>query len=77
MTTKPAVEQITAAMSGDRVEQCQRCKNQYILVELCQRCANQYILIWLSPGDDYNDFGDRYCPFCGLQTDELTGSVIL
>ena len=63
MTTIPAVGQITAAMSGDIVEQC-------------QRCANQYILIWLSPGDDYNDFGDRYCPFCGLQTDELTGSVI-
>ena len=63
MTTKPAVEQTTAAMPGDRVEKC-------------QRCANQYILIWLKPGDDYNDFGDRYCPFCGLQTDELTGSVI-
>ena len=45
-------------------------------VDACQRCKNLYVLIWLKESDDYNDFGDRYCPFCGLQTDVLTGGVI-
>jgi hypothetical protein len=45
--------------------------------KICQRCGNIYILIWLKPGDDYNDFSLRHCPFCGLLTDELTGSVIV
>jgi hypothetical protein len=40
-------------------------------IELCQRCGNQYILIWLKQGDDYNDFGLRHCPFCGLITEEF------
>jgi hypothetical protein len=46
------------------------------MVKACQRCANQYVLVWLKEGDDYNDFGDRYCPFCGLNTDEITASVL-
>jgi hypothetical protein len=49
-------ETIKAALPGEKVEQC-------------QRCGNQYILIWLKLGDDYNDFGDRHCPFCGLVTE--------
>ena len=52
------------AMSGEKIE-------------VCQRCGNQYILIWLKEGDDYNDFAFRHCPFCGLLTDEITGSVIV
>jgi hypothetical protein len=46
-------------------------------IEVCQICGNQYILIWLTQGTDYNDFGLRHCPFCGLLTDELTASVIV
>jgi len=38
-------------------------------VDTCGRCNNQYMVIWLKEGEDYNDFGDRYCPFCGLLTD--------
>ena len=45
--------------------------------EICQRCGNIYIIIWMKPGDDYNDFGLRHCPFCGLLTDEVTGSVVV
>ncbi len=45
-------------------------------VDLCQRCGNAYLLIWLREGEYYNDFGFRYCPFCGLLTDEVTGSVV-
>ena len=45
-------------------------------VEVCQRCKKLYVLIWLKESDNYNDFGDRYCPFCGLQTDVLTEGVI-
>jgi len=41
----------------------------------CQRCGNSYIVIWLKEGEDYNDFGFRHCPFCGLLTDEISGSV--
>jgi len=32
----------------------------------CERCGNHYLVIWLTQGDQYNDFGDRHCPFCGL-----------
>jgi hypothetical protein len=60
---KQAGEQMKAAMLDDRVE-------------ICQRCTNIYTIIWLKSGDDYNDFGLRYCPFCGLLADELTGSVM-
>ena len=45
-------------------------------VSTCQRCHNTYILIWMIKGDDYNDFGLRYCPFCGLIVDETTGSIV-
>ena len=43
----------------------------YENVEKCENCGNVYRLIWLKEGDDYNDFGFRHCPFCGLLTDEL------
>ena len=45
-------------------------------LDICQRCRNVYILIWLAEGEDYNDFGLRYCPFCGLLTDGITGNII-
>ena len=45
-------------------------------VETCQRCGNTYILLWFEQGDGYRDFGDRHCPFCGLVTDQVTGSVV-
>jgi len=40
-------------------------------VETCDQCGNVYRLVWLKEGDDYNDFGFRHCPFCGLLMDEL------
>jgi hypothetical protein len=43
----------------------------------CQRCKNIYILIWLAEAENYNDFGLRHCPFCGLLTDQITGSVMI
>jgi hypothetical protein len=33
--------------------------------EICPRCGNIYRVVWMNAGDDYNDFGQRYCPFCG------------
>jgi len=39
-------------------------------VVICQHCGNIYKVIHLKEGDDYNDFGFRHCPFCGLLTDE-------
>ena len=39
-------------------------------VETCPDCGNVYKVELLNQGDDYNDFGYRYCPFCGLVTDE-------
>ena len=38
--------------------------------EVCQHCGNIYKVVWIKEGDDYNDFGMRHCPFCGLLTDE-------
>ena len=38
-------------------------------VDACGRCKNQYMVIRLKEGTDYNDFGDRFCPYCGLLTD--------
>jgi hypothetical protein len=52
------------AMSGEKIQ-------------VCQNCGNRYILIWLNQGEDHNDFGLRHCPFCGLLTDEMTGSVMV
>ena len=45
--------------------------------EICISCGNIYKVVWLKEGDDYNDFGCRHCPFCGLLTDEFAhnGSV--
>ena len=54
--------QIEKAISEDRVDEC-------------QRCGNTYLLIWFKEGDDYNDFGFRHCPFCGLCVDEIARSV--
>jgi hypothetical protein len=38
--------------------------------KICENCGNIYRIEWLKEGDDYNDFGQRYCPFCGLLTNE-------
>jgi hypothetical protein len=38
--------------------------------EICESCGNIYRVEWLKEGDDYNDFGQRYCPFCGMLTNE-------
>ena len=40
-------------------------------VETCEHCGNIYKLVWLKESHDYNDFGFRHCPFCGLLIDEL------
>jgi len=44
--------------------------------ETCHNCGNTYIVDWLKEGPDFNDFGMRHCPFCGLLTDELAGRVV-
>jgi transcription elongation factor Elf1 len=37
--------------------------------ERCPRCGNEYVVVWLKEAENYNDFGDRFCPFCGLMTE--------
>ena len=44
-------------------------------IDVCPNCGNTYVLIQLKEGDDYNDFGDRYCPFCGLLTEAFCIAV--
>jgi hypothetical protein len=34
--------------------------------EICENCGNVFRNELLKIGDDYNDFGQRYCPYCGL-----------
>jgi hypothetical protein len=36
----------------------------------CEDCGNVYCIKWLKKGDQYNDFGQRICPFCGVTTRE-------
>jgi hypothetical protein len=38
--------------------------------EICENCGNIYRIERFKEGEDYNDFGQRYCPFCGLLTNE-------
>ena len=40
-------------------------------INVCKKCGNVYKNAWLKTGDDWNDFGFRYCPFCGAQTEEF------
>jgi hypothetical protein len=40
-------------------------------MEVCQACKTIYSLEILKPGEDYNDFGIRYCPYCGNPTQGL------
>jgi len=35
----------------------------------CETCGNVYQIHWIKKGEDYNDFGYRYCPFCGEMFD--------
>ena len=66
MTTaiKQKGDRVKEAMSGEKIQ-------------VCQNCGNRYIIIWLTQSMDYNDFGLRHCPFCGLLTDELTGDIVV
>ena len=47
---------------GDRSEETEG--------NICENCGNVYRVDLLKEGDDYNDFGRRYCPFCGVLTRE-------
>jgi hypothetical protein len=37
--------------------------------EVCSTCGNVYRIELLKEGEDWNDFGYRSCPFCGLFID--------
>jgi len=39
-------------------------------METCPNCGTRYRVLVLREGDDWNDFGYRYCLFCGMLTDE-------
>ena len=44
-------------------------------IKTCARCRNAWTETHLMKGPDWNDFGIRYCPFCGLLTDE-SGAIV-
>jgi len=37
--------------------------------DTCSVCGNIYRVDLLKESDDWNDFGYRFCPFCGDMTD--------
>jgi len=39
------------------------------LMHKCETCGNIFKIEWIGEGPDYNDFGYRYCPFCGAMFD--------
>ena len=40
-------------------------------VKICENCENVFKVELLKESPDYNDFGFRFCPFCGTLKDEL------
>jgi uncharacterized Zn finger protein len=38
----------------------------------CEICGNTFEIELLKEGQDSDDFGYRYCPFCGQQYDTTT-----
>lgn len=38
--------------------------------EICGSCGNAYKVVLIKESDDWNDFGYRHCPFCGLFIDK-------
>lgn len=40
-------------------------------VESCSNCGNVFRVELIKESSDYNDFGFRYCPFCGTVKDQL------
>ncbi|MFH2059651.1 MAG: hypothetical protein ABIJ59_12210 [Pseudomonadota bacterium] len=40
-------------------------------VEVCLACKTIHQLVLIKPGEDYNDFGIRFCPYCGYSTESL------
>lgn len=36
----------------------------------CKNCRNTFIVELVRESPDFNDFGFRYCPFCGTIIDE-------
>jgi DNA-directed RNA polymerase subunit M/transcription elongation factor TFIIS len=34
--------------------------------EICKKCGNAFRVDLLKEGENWNDFGFRYCPFCGF-----------
>jgi len=59
-----SMPQISAALSQVDDTQSQ------VEGEICDNCGNVYRIERLKEGKDYNDFGQRYCPFCGQMTNE-------
>ena len=43
--------------------------DSYDETETCPVCGNTYKVDLVKEGDDWNDFGYRYCPFCGDMMD--------
>lgn len=59
-------------MNPELKSQCNSKTNQPRIehsIETCTRCSNEYIVIWIKESENFNDFGDRFCPFCGLMTE--------
>lgn len=40
----------------------------------CDSCGNTSAITWITEEEDYNEFGIRYCPFCGSLFDTFTMS---
>ncbi len=38
--------------------------------EICSVCGNTYKVDLLKENDDWNEFGYRFCPFCGDMIDQ-------
>jgi len=52
-------------------------KTNFASIKCCAHCKNHYVILWLREADNWNDFGYRHCPFCGMAFDETTGAAMV
>jgi transcription elongation factor Elf1 len=43
-------------------------------LEVCQACLHVYQVTIIKSGEEFNDFGFWFCPFCGQMVDCLISS---
>jgi len=63
--------QTTTAEARDRDKELMEAAFVDEPINVCQKCNNIYKNLWVKTATGWNDFGFRFCPFCGAQTEDF------